>query len=168
MESRASAAPEHKGHEKWLAKRGELLLDIEHLEAEQENIKQKKKAVPHHITWEELPDKDKFEKISPNRRRMVNTIAMIAYRAETAMAAVLCEKTDSNFTTARKLVRNLYSVTADILPENNSNILRVRLHGNTTLADRNRIDVLLKYLNETEAAAPGTDLKIIYGFVESP
>ena len=45
-----------------------------------------------HLDRECLPKKDQFQRLSPSRKRLLDTIKMIAYRAETAMANIVKEK----------------------------------------------------------------------------
>ncbi|WP_428356896.1 putative transposase [Methyloprofundus sp.] len=58
-------------------------------ENELKTIKEKLSQTPKHITWQELRDEDKFEQLLPGKKRLIDTVNMIAYRAETAMAALL-------------------------------------------------------------------------------
>jgi len=89
MDSQISADPKHKRHQNWVNRKSDLLQEIQMLEVEIKELKEKKKKVPHHITWDDLPEEIKFMKMPSARRRLVNTIAMIVYRAETAMASIM-------------------------------------------------------------------------------
>jgi hypothetical protein len=57
----------------------------EHLVA----LKQKRAAVPTHIAYKDLPPDQRFERLRADSKHFIDTIKMIAYRAETAMANVL-------------------------------------------------------------------------------
>ncbi len=86
---------------------------------------------------------------------------MIAYRAETAMANLLVNKTVDT-SDARRLLQNLFVNEADILPDPENKLLRVNIHSAATPAANCSIDLLLKKLNMTETYYPGTDLKLYY------
>lgn len=58
---------------------------------------------------------------------MIETIKMVAYRAETAMAQTLKEKM-SRQDDARTLLRSIFSTEADLLPDENKKTVVVRLH----------------------------------------
>jgi site-specific DNA-cytosine methylase len=74
---------------------------------------------------DELDEKDRFYKLSSGRKRLTDT--MFAYRSETAMISLLKAATvDSS--KARDLLQDLFATQADILPEAENNILRVRVH----------------------------------------
>jgi len=166
MESNASASPNHKGHSKWLMKKGEIQMDIEYLEDKLEDVRKKKKKIPKHITWAELPQEMKFMKISSSRRMLVNTVAMIAYRAETAMASMLSDSSKITFSKARSIIRNLLKTTADIIPDYKKNTLTINLHNMITAGENAKVASLLKYLNQTETYIPETSLRLIFKIEE--
>ena len=90
---------------------------------------------------------------------LVDTIKMVAYRAETAMANQLRE-TISRPDEARSLLRMLYTSDADFLPDHKEGILTVRLHHMTNRAFDTAIRKLCEELNATETRFPGTDLRL--------
>ncbi|NOQ23524.1 MAG: hypothetical protein GQ565_12875 [Candidatus Aegiribacteria sp.] len=57
-----------------------------------EELKIKIKETPEHLDWHELPEAEKFKRLPPGRKRLTDTIKMIAYRAETAMGNIVREK----------------------------------------------------------------------------
>ena len=86
---------------------------------------------------------------------------IIAYRAETTMANILCGPTIS-LSEARVILRNLYNNEADIIPDQDRKILRVVIHGAATAAANRAILRLLEHLNKTETEYPGTNLRLWY------
>lgn len=151
-------------YDKWLKKKGDLYEQIEQYEKQLDQIKMALKDTPKHITWAELDESERFYKLLPGRKRLMDTVKMIAYRAETAMANLLVDKTvDSS--DARKLLQGLYVNTADILPEPENSLLRIRIHGSSRPAIDRSIALLLEKLNETKCYYPGTNLKLCYEVV---
>jgi hypothetical protein len=53
------------------------------------HAKAKPRTTPNHFTRADLEEKDRFQMLSPDPRRLLNMIRMINYRAETAMAGLL-------------------------------------------------------------------------------
>ena len=86
---------------------------------------------------------------------------MIAYRAETAMASLIHEKSKS-FEQARALLRELFVTEADLIPDQINKVLLVRVHNMSTKAMDSRLDSLLQILNETQTKYPGTDMILLY------
>ncbi|TDI42757.1 MAG: hypothetical protein E2P02_12490 [Acidobacteria bacterium] len=64
---------------------------VEQLEHELEEMKQQRKAIPHHLKWEELPTEDKCERLAPSRKRLMDTVKLIGYRAETVLMKIVRE-----------------------------------------------------------------------------
>ncbi len=82
------AAEDTKRYRNWIRKKADLLEQIQHLEHEIGERKAKLKKTPHYITWDALEGTEAFQQLVPGRKRLLDTVKMIAYRAETAM--LLC------------------------------------------------------------------------------
>ena len=112
---------------KWKRKKADLLEEIEQYKHHLEDLKGRIKNTQKHICWMDLEEKDKFNRLLPGRKRLMDTVRMISYRAETAMAGLLKE-TGMDMAAARKLLQDLFVTEADILPDPEANLLRVRVH----------------------------------------
>lgn len=148
-------------HEKWLNKKANLLEEVEQYESELSKIKAQIKKTPKHITWEELEMQDKFFHLLPGRKRLMDTVKMIAYRAETSMAGILKNST-VDMAAARRLLQNLYATEADILPDSKNKILTVRVHNASRPAANSALKQLFKELNSAKVYYPGTEMQMKY------
>jgi len=93
---------------------------------------------------------------------LVDTLKMIACRAETAMANSLREQGQlSRPGEARSLLRELYQTGADLLPDHEAGTLTVRLHHSANASTDAAIQKLCGELNETETLFPRTNLRLI-------
>jgi hypothetical protein len=101
---------------KWERRKSELVEAIEQLEHEWDEVKRQRQATPHHLAWDELPQESKFQRLAPSRKRLMDTVKLIAYRAETAMTAVLRAELARD-DDARALVRELFRSEADLSPD---------------------------------------------------
>ncbi len=146
---------------KWVNKKSELLEEIEHYEHRQDVLKQDLKETEKHIAWAELDDNDKFQRLLPGRRRLMDTIHMIAYRTETAMTGLVIGPTIDS-AAARALLQDLFVTEADIIPDVEAEKLVVRVHCASTPAANRAFENLLTHLNEAEVKYPGTDMQIVY------
>ncbi len=151
-------------YEKWMTKKAKLLEQIEQYESDLGTLKMKLKEEPKHITWEELDEKDKFFGLLPGRKRLMDTVKMISYRAETAMAGLLKGPT-VDMAAARRLLQDLYVTEADILPRPKDNLLHVRIHNASRPAANAALAQLFDGLNSAEVCYPGTDMRMIYELV---
>jgi ParB-like chromosome segregation protein Spo0J len=141
--------------------RGAIKEEIDLLEKDIEVIKEKRKKHSKHIAFSELPEEDRFEQLSPIRKQFMDTIKMIAYRAETAMAmvmrSILAREDD-----ARALLRDVFTSDADLIPDSESKTLTVRLHHFTNPISDKAVRTLCETLNESETIYPGTEMRMIY------
>jgi len=150
-----------KKYNDWQQKKAELLEEIELFERQLDKVKQQIKHTPKHINWSELEDKDKFQRLRTGRKQLIDTVRMVAYRAETAMSELLKCKT-IDMAAARQLVIDLFSSEADILPDKENKILHIRVHGASRPAANRALEKLFSHLNETETIYPGTDMRLCY------
>jgi hypothetical protein len=74
-----------------------------------------------------LPEEDRFTRLRTERKHFVDTIKMIAYRAESSMASMLREHIARSDDT-RALLRQIFDTEADLNPDGTSSTLTVRLH----------------------------------------
>ncbi len=91
----------------------------------------------------------------------MDTIRMIAYRAETAMVGLITGPT-VNSSDARSLLQNLFITDADILPDPENKQLNIRLHSASRPAANRAIVQLLEHLNSAEVKYPGTQMRLVY------
>jgi hypothetical protein len=151
--------------EKKIMEKAELLEDIDLMENELEELKKKRSATPRHIDFKDLPEDMKFEKHKSGSRLLLNTIKMIDYRAETAMAMIIKEFLNRE-QDSRPIIRELFKTEADIIPDNEAKILNVIVHRMATLRNDHAVKKLFEKLNETETFFPGTDMKLKYYLIE--
>jgi len=161
LDSQVTADPHHKRHENWQIRKNAKLEDINMLIKELAEIKSNIKEVQKHITWDELPEHQRFKKLPSSQRILMNTVGMIAYRAETMMTDLLRSKTITT-TNARSILQDLFTTAVDIKTDKNKKELQVHLHGAATPATNQAIARLLKEINQTETVFPGTGLTMIF------
>jgi hypothetical protein len=148
------------------SKKGELQEDADHLREELVSLKEQRKSVKRHITFGELPVNARFERLTVSSKHLIDTVKMVAYRAETAMSHTMREKmtrTDD----ARALLRAIYATEADLIPNETERTLTVRLHNMTSRIHSTAVTHLCEELNATETVYPGTNLRLIYELVSS-
>ncbi len=158
MSLEESIEPEHI--EPFVRRKAKLHEDIEALQRELDTLKAKRKQTPHHVTVDELPEEARFRQLSTQSKHLIDTIKMIAYRAETAMANSLREhlkRPDE----ARRLICALYTSEADLLPDPEAGTLTVRLHHSANAATDLVIEKLCEELNATETLFPRTKLRLV-------
>jgi hypothetical protein len=146
---------------KWEKRKAELVEEIEQFEQELADISDKLKTTPSHLAWDELPETEKFQRLAPSRKQLVDTVKMIAYRAETALASIVREKL-ARPDDARSLLRDLFRSEADLVPDLDQEVLRVHVHPMSNPRSNRAIAHLLEHLNAAEFPYPGTNLRLVY------
>jgi transposase-like protein len=145
----------------WEKRKTRLVEEIEQLEHELTGINSQLKTTPSHLDWDKLPETEKFQRLAPSRKQLVDTVKMIAYRAETALASIVRESLARN-DDARSLLRDLFRSEADLLPDLEERVLRVQVHPMSNPRANRAIAHLLEHLNAAEFTYPGTSLQLVY------
>ena len=58
----------------WQRRKAVLREEIEHLEQELQELRGKIKQTPKHIEWQELPEEQKFQRLAPSRKQLMDTV----------------------------------------------------------------------------------------------
>ncbi len=147
--------------EKYQSKKAKLQEEIEDLENKLNTEKEKRKGVEHHIPVSQLPEKERFSRLAEPRKHLLDTIKMIAYRAETAMVSIAREEM-AREDDGRVLLRSLYQTEVDLMPDEKNKTLTVKLHHLANHCFDKTIHHLCDELNKTDTLFPGTNLRLIY------
>ena len=147
-------------------RKAELQECIAALQEEIAALKAARKATKRHIPFHDLPEEERFKRLSTQSKHFIDTIKMIAYRAETAMAQTLRENM-ARYDDARSLLRAVYSSEIDLLPNAQEKTLTVRLHPLANESSDDAVRHLCAELNRTELLFPGTELRLVYELVSS-
>lgn len=130
------------------------------------HLKAERKQVARHVPVGELPAEERFERLKVHSKHLIDTIKLVAYRAETAMAQTLREEM-ARGDDARSLLRALYTTEADLVPDEAAGTLTVRLHHLANRASDTAVRYLCTELTDTETVFPGTNLRLVYELVSS-
>lgn len=140
---------------------------LEAMQAAQQELKQlrlERKETPRKVTIESLPEEQRPNELLPLGKMFCDTVKMIAYRAETAMVALL-RRHLKNEAEARALIRDLLVASADIEPDAAANTLTIRIHRMANPAQDKAVAALLDDLSKQAFCHPETGAKMIYTLV---
>jgi hypothetical protein len=163
LQAKLGAALE-TGDSSKLHKKAELLQDIQTRKAELEHLRVERKKCERKIPLSSLPDDQRSTQLLPLNKQLTDAVKMIAYRAETALVALLMPVLRKE-EEARALVRQLLIASADIEPDDSTGTLTVRIHHMTTPAHDKAIASLLEKLTQLEFHHPETDQRMVYTLV---
>ena len=142
-------------------KKAQLQELIENLQDDLVQLKLQRKKTPRHLPVKDLPESDRFSRLLTERKHFIDTIKLLAYRAETSMTSILRD-TLTRADDARALLRQIYDTEVDLIPDLQTKTLTVRLHHLTQSAHDQAVRHLCDQLNATETIFPDTDLRLVY------
>ncbi|MDR0573666.1 MAG: hypothetical protein LBG96_06480 [Tannerella sp.] len=121
----------------------------------------KKSQTGKKITFGEAFENQKFLTCVNERKFFLDAIKIIAYQAETAMVNRI-KKQMANPEQARSLIRKFYRADADIIVDNEKQVLHVKIHRTDHWADDKILVNLCKQLNQTQTIFPGSNPTLFY------
>jgi hypothetical protein len=181
----ASAEPE--AATRYEQQKGQWPEQIGQQETQLAEWKPQRKATPRHLTLKELPEQERFAQLRTTKKHFVDTIQLIAYRAETALApwdraVAISQRASPDCSTglvpvvreklaraddARLPVQQVLTRAVDLCPDAAAQTLTVRLHRLSSGLHDAALEHLCAELTATETVFPGTDLRLIFAPVGS-
>jgi hypothetical protein len=145
-------------------KQAETFEAMQAAQAELARLRLERKQTPRKVTIDSLPEDQRPNELLPLGKMFCDTVKMIAYRAETAMVALL-RRHLKNEGEARALIRDLLVASADIEPDDLAKTLTIRIHHLANPAQNKAVAALLDDLNEQAFCHPETGARMIYALV---
>ena len=160
----AEFAKNTMGNSAEIQKKAESVESIQAVQAELVRLRAERKETPRKVTIDSLPKNERPTQLLPLNKILTDTVKMIAYRAETALVAILrhhLNKEDE----ARALVRELFVSSGDIEPDDQTKTLTIRIHRMANPVHDRAITALLDELTKQEFCHPESGAKMIYTLV---
>ena len=149
--------------EPFLKKKAAVQQEIEALQTQLRERKAERAAVAQHLPLGQVPEAERFDRLSSGSKDLVDTIKLVAYRAETAMAHALREALPKwRQEEERRLLQSLYASEADLIPDPVAGTLTVRLHYPANASLGRAVEKLCAELTATETVFPTTRLRLVY------
>ncbi len=148
------------------SKKSQLQEDISIYQIELNDLKNQRSEISKKIPFSELEENEKFKAVYNERKHFVDTIKLIAFRAETALANTIKQHM-AKPAQARSLLQQIFMSDADFYIDNQNNTLQIKIHNLATNRDNISLKKLCQFLNETETIFPNTNLKLVYKLVSN-
>lgn len=139
----------------------ELGREISRLRSTCERLDAEIKALPPRVPVREVMDGQPIVRLERERKIITDTLKMVAYRAETQLANLVGPLLPYRHDEARKFMRQVFHLPADLRPDHRRNRLVVRLHSMTTLRDNRALASLCRAMNDLGVCYPGTNLRLV-------
>jgi hypothetical protein len=147
-----------------IQKGAETVEALQAVQAQLLELRAKRKSIPKKVKIESLPEHQRPTQLAPLNKMLADAVKMIAYRAETALVALLqqhLKKEDE----ARALVRELFISAADIHPDDDAHTVTIKVHRMASPVHDKAIAALLHDLTSLDFRHPDTGAKMIYSLV---
>jgi len=141
---------------------------IDDLRDECEQLKAEIKALPNRVPVQETMQGEPVVQLERERKILTDTIKMVGYRAETQLANLVGPLLAHRGDEARKFLRQVFELPADLLPDYEQKTLTVRLHSMATPRDNQVLADLCLVLNDLGVCYPGTRLRLVLQAVQAP
>jgi len=147
-------------------KGGQLREKIQAQTAFLEALKKQRKETLRKVPLKDLPQAERYRQLCPESKHFIDTIKIIAYRAESALAGELREHLHRE-DDARALLRRVFVTPANLRPDYNRKTLLVELHRFGSPLQDAAVAKFCEELTATETKFPTTDLRLIFRQVGS-
>ena len=140
----------------------DLRRQVQEGEERLQRLKGEYKVLPSHVPVGKIQDPATVVRLERERKRLVDQVKMVAYRAETELANLVGPLLGWHHgDEARSFLRQVFQLPADIIPEPEAGTLRVCLHGMANPRSNRALAGLCEMLNAYEARYPGTQLRLV-------
>ena len=119
------------------------------------------KALPARVPVREVMNGEPVVQLERERKIITDTLKMVAYRAETQLANLVGPLLPYKGDEARKFMRQVFELPADLLPDYEQNKLVVRLHSMANPRSNRALHALCNVLNDLKVHYPGTKLQLV-------
>ena len=154
-------APSPEQLERFAERGADLREKIQTQSALLEQQKEKRGQLVRKIQLKDLPEDERYRQLCPESKHFIDTIKMIAYRAESALAGELVEHLQRG-DDKRALLRRVFVTPANLRPDYEQKTLTVELHRLGSPLQDAAVAQLCVELTATETLFPTTDLRLIY------
>ena len=135
--------------------------EIKKLRQARQQLEAEIKALPTRVPVREVMNGKPIVRLERERKTITDTLKMVAYRAETQLANLVGPLLPYRDDEARKFMRQVFELPADLLPDPEQRTLVVRLHGMPTPRHNRVLSSLCTVLNDLQVCYPGTKLKLV-------
>ena len=152
--------------ERLTQKQAEVLATVQGTENTLKELKEKRKETPKRLEMRQLAAAEQFQELKTDRKHFIDTIKLLSYRAETALAHLAREAMESRGQEdARAVVRAIMESTIDLDPDIEKKTLTIRLHHPATHAHGRTWQRICEELTATETVFPTTELTMKFKMV---
>ena len=139
-----------------------LKKQISDLEEQIEKAEAELKQMPAKVAVKQILEEHQIVRLETERKMLTDTVKMTCYRAESALFNLLGPHFTRNNEEGRAFLKNVFQQPADIRPDENQSVLRVKFHAMANPRSNRALRKLCDVVNDTDYVFPGTKLKLVF------
>jgi hypothetical protein len=140
-----------------------LQADISEAEARIPSLRAVAGALPRYVAIGTLKQPNVIVRLERERKRIIDSIKMVAYRAETELAHLVGPLLGTfHMDEARSFLREVFGLSATMVPDYDAGVLNIRLHGMSNPRSNRALAGLCSIINSYEATYPATRLRLVF------
>jgi transposase len=132
------------------------------LEHQIENAQNDLKQIPAKIAVKHILAEHEIVRLETERKMLTDAVKMTCYRAETSLLNLMGPYFARNKEEGRTFLKNVFQQPADIIPDEDQEILNVEFHTMSNPRSNRALKELCKIMNERSYVYPGTKLKLVF------
>jgi len=123
-------------------------------------VLKQRQQIPSRIKLKDMPEIKRYNKLKHESKLFMNTVKMIAYRAETSLLNLIKPYYKNIEKDGRQVIKEILKSDADIIPDYHNNTITIKIHSLSTNRANFALQKLCDVINETETIYPETNLKL--------
>jgi hypothetical protein len=147
---------------KWVQKQTDLKEKIEAVQMEISSKEEALSKTPSKVKLADMPETKRYNRLKKESKMFMNTIKMIAYRAETVLVNLIRPFYKNHENDRRQIIQTMLASSANLEPDYEKNILKVIIHSQATPRANKALKHLCDELNQTETSYPQTNLRLVF------
>ena len=155
-------AGKEKENMKWMKTKLELIEDIQLIEIKIESMVNERKKIPYKIPLSQMPESIRYNRLNKEAKALQNTIKMICYRAETALARLLAPHYKRANHEIRALIKTIINTPINMVVDRKNELLRITLFPLANQRSNDAVGKICDTINDTNTIYPGTNLKLSF------
>jgi len=151
-----------KAKKKWMKERLEIDADVKCIKDKVDSLVEERSKIPYKISVGKMPENKRYNILDLESKMVQNIIKIICYRAETALARLLCPHYKRAEHEIRMLIKAIINTPIDMQVDNENNELKITLYPLANQRSNEAVSKICETVNNTNTIFPGTNLRLIY------
>lgn len=120
------------------------------------------KQVPERVPLKTLLNEEEIVRQERERKMFIDTIKLVAYRAETSLTRLISPTFARREDEGRKFLKTVFQLPGELIPNEKEQTLTIRLHGMSNWRSNRALAELCTVLTEKGFVYPGSGLRLVF------